>query len=155
MRAPSDIPVRSLAELKPGEYFVQALLDRYETYHRSDGRTVKLPMDRGEGRQWSKAPGNLYSKPAKLTVGKAARIELKLDQEIPPVPELKDTKYIRHLRIQSERLTKFYGRPMYLGAHVLVPEGFDEHPEARYPLVIFHGHFPADFERLSNRAPRP
>jgi hypothetical protein len=33
---------------------------------------------------------------------------------------------------------------MYLGAHVLLPEGFDEHPNARYPLVINHGHFPAD-----------
>ncbi|MGH7559694.1 MAG: hypothetical protein ACRENB_01610, partial [Gemmatimonadales bacterium] len=35
-------------------------------------------------------------------------------------------------------------RPMYLGAHVLLPEGFDEHPAARYPLVVNHGHFPAD-----------
>ena len=42
-------------------------------------------------------------------------------------------------------LTEFWGRPMELGAHVLLPEGFEEHPEARYPLVIFHGHFPSDF----------
>ena len=34
---------------------------------------------------------------------------------------------------------------MYLGAHVLLPEGFDENPDARYPLAIFHGHFPSDF----------
>src|SRR5690606_4717306 len=30
-------------------------------------------------------------------------------------------------------------------AHVLLPEGFDEHPEAKYPVIIFHGHFPSDF----------
>ncbi len=34
---------------------------------------------------------------------------------------------------------------MHLGAHVLLPEGFDEHPQAHYPLVIFHGHHPANF----------
>jgi len=34
---------------------------------------------------------------------------------------------------------------MHLGAHVLLPEGFDEHSEARYPLCVFHGHFPYDF----------
>ncbi len=112
-------------------------------------------MDRGEGQQWNKAPGNLYSVPQKVTVGPDANISLTLDQEIPPIPEPQDTKYIRHVRIQSELLTKFWGRPMYLGANVLVPEGFDEHPEARYPLVIFHGHFPADFEGFRTEPPDP
>lgn len=34
---------------------------------------------------------------------------------------------------------------MYLGAHVLLPKGFEDHPDAKYPLMIFHGHFPSDF----------
>ena len=55
-------------DLKPGEYWIQALLHRYETFKRSDGHTVKLPMDRGEGQQWNRAPGNLYSTPQKITV---------------------------------------------------------------------------------------
>ncbi|MBE0711025.1 MAG: hypothetical protein IH583_01485, partial [Candidatus Aminicenantes bacterium] len=58
-------PVRSLAELPAGEYYVQALLHRYETFRRSDGHVVKLPMDRGEGQRWNAAPGNLYSAPRK------------------------------------------------------------------------------------------
>jgi len=148
-------PIRSLADVKPGEYYVQALLHRYETFHRADGHTLKLPMDRGEGQQWNRAPGNLYSTPQKVAVGTDARIHLILDQEIPPIPELKDTKYVRHVRIQSELLTKFWSRPMYLGAHVLVPEGFDAHPEARYPLVIFHGHFPGDLEGFRTEPPDP
>jgi hypothetical protein len=148
-------PVRSLASVKPGEYYVQALLHRYETFHRADGHTVKLPMDRGEGQQWSRAPGNLYSTPQKVTVGPDAKISLVLDQELPPIPRPQDTKYIRHVRIQSELLSKFWGRPMYLGAHVLVPEGFDEHPEARYPLVLFHGHYPADFDGFRTEPPDP
>ena len=63
-------PVRSLRDVTPGEYYVQALLHRYETFHRTDGHTVKLPMDRGEGQHWNIAPGNLYSTPRKITMGR-------------------------------------------------------------------------------------
>ena len=149
-------PVRSLAELKAGEYWVQALLHRYETFKRADGHTVKLPMDRGEGQQWSRAAGNLYSTPKQIRIDAATQsISITLDKVIPPIEARKDTKYVKHIRIQSERLTKFWGRPMYLGAHVLLPEGFDTHPEARYPLVIFHGHFPADLSGFREQPPDP
>ena len=56
-------PIRSLRDLPPGEYYVQPVLHRYETFHLATGNTVKLPMDRGEGQHWNIAPGNLYSKP--------------------------------------------------------------------------------------------
>jgi hypothetical protein len=56
-------PLESLAAIPNGTYFVQAVLHRYETFHRADGHTVKLPMDRGEGQHWNLAPGNLYSTP--------------------------------------------------------------------------------------------
>jgi hypothetical protein len=148
-------PVRSLSLLKPGDYTVQVVLHRYETFHRSDGFTVKLPMDRGEGQHWNLAPGNLYSKPQKISVrgGTEAPVRVLLDQKIPPIPEPKDTKYIRHIRIQSALLTKFWGRPMFLGAQILVPEGFDQHPEAHYPLAVFHGHFPEDFDGFRTEPP--
>src|SRR6185369_8701137 len=141
-------PLASLKDVRPGTYTVQALLHRYETFHRADGHVVKLPMDRGEGQVWSKAPGNLYSTPRKVTFDPAAgaAIEIALDKVIPPIPDPPETKYIKHERIQSERLTKFWGRPMHLGAHVLLPEGYDTHPQAHYPLVIFHGHFPDTFD---------
>ena len=136
---------------------MQALLHRYETFHRADGKTVKLPMDRGEGQQWNRAPGNLYSTPRKVALdpGQGGAIEIALDKVIPPIPDPPETKYIKHVRIQSERLTKFWGRPMYLGAHVLLPEGFDEHPDARYPLVIDHGHFPYTFDGFREEPPDP
>ncbi len=150
-------PVRSLAELKPGEYWVQALLHRYETFKRSDGHTVKLPMDRGEGQQWNRAPGNLYSTPQKITVAANddRTIKIALDKIIPPIEPPKDTKYIKHVKLESKLLTKFWGRPMHLGANVLLPEGFDSHPNARYPLVIFHGHFPATFGGFRETPPDP
>ncbi|HWZ96999.1 MAG TPA: alpha/beta hydrolase-fold protein [Candidatus Dormibacteraeota bacterium] len=148
-------PVRSLHDVKPGEYYVQALLHRYETFHRADGHTVKLPMDRGEGQHWNSAPGNLYSKPQKITVSSSTKLSISLDQEIPPIDPPKDTKYIRHLHIQSQLLTKFWGRPMFLSANVLVPEGFDEHPNARFPLMISEDHFNHDFEGLRTEPPDP
>jgi hypothetical protein len=148
-------PRRSLADVPAGEYTVQALVHRYKTFKRSDGHTVKLPMDRGEGQQWSRAPGNLYSTPKRMRIDGNTPISIALDKVIPPIEPPKDTKYIKHIKIQSERLTKFWGRPMHLGAHVLVPEGFDSHPDARYPLVIFHGHFPADFGGFREQPPDP
>lgn len=149
-------PLESLANVKPGEYWVQALLHRYETFRRSDGHTLKLPMDRGEGQQWNSAPGNLYSTPQKLTLSPDARtISITLDKVIPPIEPPKDTKYIKHIKLQSKLLTKFWGRPMHLGANILLPEGFDSHPNARYPLVIFHGHFPADFGGFREAPPDP
>ncbi len=150
-------PVDSLAELPAGQYIVQALLHRYETFHRADGHTVKLPMDRGEGQQWNEAPGNLYSSPRTVTIDPAGGgvVEIVMDQVIPPIPDPPTTKYIKHEKIQSRLLTEFWGRPMFLGAHVLLPEGFDEHPGARYPLVIFHGHFPHDFGGFREEPPDP
>ena len=150
-------PLLSLSHLKPGDYWIQALLHRYETFKRSDGHTVKLPMDRGEGQQWNRAPGNLYSTPQKITIEaeKPRTITVALDKVIPPIESPKDTKYIKHIKLQSKSLSEFWGRPMYLGANILLPEGFDSHPNARYPLVIFHGHFPDDFGGFRETPPDP
>src|SRR5262249_33867180 len=78
-----------------------------------------------------------------------------LDQEIPPIQPPADTKYVKHLRIQSALLTKFWGKPIYLGAHVLLPEGFEAHPEAKFPLMVFHGHFPRDIGNFRTQPPDP
>ena len=123
------------------------MLNRYEKFTRSDGWTLMLPPDRGEGQVWRQKPGNLYSKPLTVRVDpkRRGRVSLVLDQVIPPVAEFesKQTKYVRYFRIRSERLSKFWGRDVSLAAWVRLPWGYDEHPEARYPLVIAHGHFPA------------
>ena len=142
-------PISSLSGVPPGDYYVQALLNIYETFHRADGKTVKLAPDRGEGQHWNLAPGNLFSKPRRLHIGPGhdgavTPIAISLDQVIPPIAPEPDTKYIRHIKIESTLLTKFWGRPVYLSAIVLVPEGFDDHPNARFPLAIFHDHFVSD-----------
>jgi len=141
-------PLERLRDVPAGDYYVQVLLHKYETFHLKTGQTVKLPMDRGEGQHWNIAPGNIYSRPVKIHFDPAAanEITLTIDQVIPPVKEPGDSKYIKHIKIQSKLLTEFWGRPMWLGAHILLPEGFDTHPSVKYPLAIFHGHFPADLD---------
>jgi len=149
-------PIRNLRDVPPGEYYVQAVLHRYETFHRSDGHTVKLPMDRCEGQHWNIAPGNLYSTPQKITLkASGGPVAVVLDQEIPPIPPPQDTKYIRHLKIQSALLTRFWGRPMFLSANVLVPEGFDAHPNVHFPVIINEDHFNADFGGFRTEPPDP
>jgi hypothetical protein len=150
-------PVRSLEDIPAGEYWVQALVNRYETFHRGDGRTVKMPMDQGEGQHWDRKPGNFYSKPVKMRVDPATsgEIRISMDQEVPPIAPPKDSKQVKYLRLQNDRLTKFWGRPMSLGAIVLLPNGWDTHPDARYPLLVHHGHFPATMENDTWRETPP
>jgi hypothetical protein len=149
-------PIQSLKDVPPGDYTLQAVLNKYETFHRADGKTVKLHMDQGEGQHWNISPGNLYSKPVKVHVGRdGAPISVALTETIPPIPNKADTKYIRHIRIQSEALTKFWGRPMFVSAVVLVPEGFDQHSEAHFPLIIFHDHFVSGFDDFRTTPPDP
>lgn len=150
-------PYKSLKDVPPGEYNVQALLHVYETFNLSTGHTVKLPMDNGEGQQWNKSPGNLYSKPFKIRVASNGfeNVSVNLDQVIPPIEEPKDTEWIKHVKVKSEKLSEFWGRDIYLGAHVLLPKGFEEHPEAKYPVMIFHGHFPSDFGGFRTTPPDP
>lgn len=150
-------PVESLNNIKSGQYTVQALLHVYETFKRKDGHVVKLPMDRGEGQHWNIAPGNIYSQPVTVNFKNdpSFKINIKINQIIPPIKDPEDTKYVKHIKIQSKLLTEFWGRPMYLGAHVLLPEGWDTHPNVKYPLAIFHGHFPDDFGGWRTTPPDP
>ncbi|MEL6275025.1 MAG: alpha/beta hydrolase-fold protein, partial [Bacteroidota bacterium] len=139
-------PIENLSDLPTGEYRAQVLLHKYETFHRADGHTVLLPMDRGEGQQWNRAPGNLLSRPVKVQVREEkTEIILAFDQAIPAITPPEDTEWIKHIRIRSKLLSDFWGRDMYLGAHVLLPKGWAEHPDVKYPLAIMHGHFPYDF----------
>jgi hypothetical protein len=148
-------PIKNLADLPPGDYYVQAVLNVYETFHRADGHTIKLPPDRGEGQHWNEKPGNLLNPPTlvHLDPQSSAPIRISLEAKIPAIPAPRDTKYIKHIRIQSKLLTAFWGRPMYLGATILLPDGFDEHPTAHYPLLVHQGHFEPDWAFFVEQPP--
>jgi hypothetical protein len=150
-------PAEDLKAVPAGKYHVQAVLHRYDSYKLSNGKTVKLPAPRGAGQNWRLEPGNLVSTPKLVDFDPArpGEIAITLDRVNPPIPEPVDTEFIRHFKIRSEKLSKFWGRDIYLRGHVLVPKDFDKHPEARYPLMVFHGHFPSDFGGFRTTPPDP
>jgi hypothetical protein len=155
-------PAESLNDVPAGDYWVQAVLNIYETFHLGNGHTVKLPPDKGEGQHWPAKPGNLYSKPVKMHLDPKSpqTVRISLTEKVPPVEDeaklvdsmvgwdsstddhsIVDNKWLKHIRIQSDLLTKFWGLPTYIGAVILVPDGWEEHPDAHYPVIVLQDHF--------------
>jgi enterochelin esterase-like enzyme len=136
-------PFKSLKELPAGEYYVQALINLYTEFHRSDGNTIWAHMDQWEGQQFNKSPGNLYSEVQKVRLDPAAGYDIKLeaDRVIPPVEVPEDTTYVKRVKFESKLVSKFWGHPMHIGATVLLPKGYAEHPNQRYPVVYIQDHF--------------
>jgi hypothetical protein len=134
-------PVRSLSGIPPGRYHVQAVLNVYEAFRLPDGRELQLPPDRGEGQQWSRKPGNPVSVPRQVEVRPGETVRVLLERRLPDVETFRETPWVKQVRIRSERLSRFWGRDVFLAALVTLPLGFHEHPQARYPLVVNHGHF--------------
>jgi Putative esterase len=134
-------PVESLSQLPAGDYYVQAIFNVYTKCQRSDGHTVWVHWDMG-GRFFNVSPGNLYSdwQKVRLDPGAGYKVNLLLNHIIPPVDPPKDTKWIRRVQMKSELLSKFWGHPVYLGATVILPKGYDENPEVSYPVVYAQGY---------------
>jgi hypothetical protein len=150
-------PLSSLDQLPAGDYWMQPFVNVYTEFKRADGHTLWMHMDQWEGQDWKRSPGNLYGKPVKVHYDPAAAtpIHLVADQVIAPIAMPKDSKYVRRFRIQSKLLSAFWGHPIYLGATVLLPQGYDTHPDVHYPVVYDQGHFstaaPFDFERKGSK----
>ena len=100
-------------------------------------------MDQWEGQNWKRSPGNLYGEPTKITIDPSSSAPIKLiaDKKIPPVEVPPDTALVKHIKIQSRLLTKWWGQPIFLGATVLLPKDYDAHPDVHYPINYEQGHF--------------
>ncbi|TAN21235.1 MAG: hypothetical protein EPN33_11435 [Acidobacteria bacterium] len=135
--------VKSLRDLPAGDYYVQALMNVYTRFPRSDGHTIWAHMDHWGGQQFNTSPDNLYSAVQKvhLAPGEAQTVALSLDEVIPPHKPPQDTEWVKHVKIQSPMLTKFWGHPIFMGATVLLPAGYTQHPQQQYPVVYVQGHF--------------
>lgn len=143
--------VSRLAALPPGEYNVEAFLSIYESYHRADGHTIWAPPQWGP-QVFSLEPGNLYSNVERVHLDPAHGIALHLSMDhVVTNAQLDalvggqgydtDTPWIKHVRILSPTLSRWWGRPIYLGATILLPKGYATHPKAHYPVVYNQGHF--------------
>ena len=142
-RSTLGYPTRNLGDIPAGDYYVQALVNVYTEFHRLDGHTLWAHMDHWEGQQFNRSPGNLYSAVRRIHLDPATgyNVKLSLTQVIPPVKVPADTAWVKHIKIRSPLLSKFWGRPIYLGAVVLLPMGYDSHPDVEYPVIYQQGHF--------------
>ena len=140
------VPTRSLRNLPAGDYYAQAVLNVYTECHRADGHDVWVHLDQGEGQQFSSAPGNFISEVRKVHLDARAGfdIALSLSKMIPPIAPAVDSAWVKHIKLRSALLTKFWGCPIDLGASVLLPKGYDAHPNVAYPVIYLQGHFSTD-----------
>lgn len=136
-------PIESIKNIPPGEYYVQAFLNIYTEFKRADGHTVWMHNDQWEGQRWNISPGNAYSDVQKVSLDskEAKTVRLTCNNVIPPIEVPSDSKWVKRIKFQSEILSEFWGQPMYLGATILLPKGYDELPEVRYPVNYIQGHF--------------
>lgn len=125
-------PIDSLARLSAGDYFVQALFDS-----NIDLKSVN-------------APGNLHSAPRKVHIDprQGAVVKIELTEKVPEEQLPPDTDYVKHVKIQSNLLSRFHGRPIYLRAGVILPRGFDSEPAKRFPLRVHIGGYGARFTNV-------
>ena len=136
-------PVASLTDIPAGDYRVQALLSVYTEFHRADGHTIWLHDDQWEGQQFNKSPENLVSEVERVHLDPRAgyTVRLELGRALPPIEPPPDTKWVKHVKIQSKMLTAWWGHPMYLGATLLLPRDYDRDTTRRYATVYQQGHF--------------
>jgi hypothetical protein len=147
-------PRASLADLEAGDYFVQGVFNVYEAFHLASGKTLWLPPDRGEGQHWNHKPGNPYNVPVRLHIDGKANLKVTLDKLIAPIDGTDQdpaviaakspaAKWMKYMKFKSDKLSAFYGRDTYLGAWIILPDGFEEHPDAHFPLVVYQDHYHA------------
>lgn len=116
-------PVASLSKIPKGDYVVQAVF--------SYNRDLLMPN----------SPGSLVSEPKKVTLDPAAGgvVALELTRALPGDEVPPDTERVKFVKLRSEKLSKFHGRPMYLRAGIVLPDGFAKDKDKRYPLRVHVG----------------
>jgi hypothetical protein len=147
-------PLESLSSLPAGHYFVQAFFNAYDTFRRSDGSVVKMHEPCGDGMNIMSSPGNLYSTPKWIDIRprSTGTVRISLDRKIAPADPVPpggtcqqgnpaDTAHVKHIKIKSDLLSKFWGRPIYIGANILLPAGYDPNGTSRYPVEYHMGHY--------------
>jgi hypothetical protein len=122
-------PIEDLAHLPAGDYFVQAVFDS-----NIDLKSIN-------------SPGNLYSEARKVRLDPARpeTVKIELTQKVPPEQMPPETEYVKYVKIQSDLLSKFHGRPIYLRAGVILPRDYDKDPGRRYPLRVSIGGYGSRF----------
>jgi photosystem II stability/assembly factor-like uncharacterized protein len=114
-------PISSLDALAPGDYLVQAVLHT--------NTDLNSPN----------APGDRYSdvRAVHIDQGRGATVSLQLTNAVPDEQAPSEDQYVKYVKIQSQLLTRFHGRPIYLRAGIILPR--DYAGEMRFPLRVHIG----------------
>jgi hypothetical protein len=91
--------------------------------------TYKQNVDDGN----EKVEGNLYSGSDSIFLGEKSTLKLTLTSIYPP-QKIVDHQFVKTVQIKSKYLSAFFGKDRYLKAAVLLPSGYFEHPEKKYPI---------------------
>ncbi|HEY5462776.1 MAG TPA: alpha/beta hydrolase-fold protein [Hanamia sp.] len=136
-------PLDNIRDLPEGDYYVQGVMNVYTQFHRADGHTIWAHQDQWEGQRFNVSPGNLISSVQKIHYDPSVEqsFSIKLDSMLPAIHLPADTKQVKHIKIKSSILSAFWGHDMYLGATILLPDGYDTHTSVHYPVVYEQGHF--------------
>ena len=135
-------PVWDMRDIPAGDYYAQAFVNVYSEFKRADGHTVWMHDDQWEGQNWPRSPGNLFSDVQRIhfDASKPFRVRLDATHVIPPGTVPPDTRFVKRFKFQSPMLSKFWGRPIYIGATVLLPRDY-ETSTMSYPVLYSQGHF--------------
>ena len=135
-------PVADMADLPAGDYVVQPFVNVYSEFKRADGHVLWMHDDQWEGQNWVRSPGNIYGAPQRIHLDPKVTqtVALTADQVIPPIEPMPDDEFVQRFKFQSPTLTTFWGRPIYLGATVLLPRDYKT-STISYPVNYIQGHF--------------
>ena len=114
----------SLENIPAGKYFVQILWDQ-------DRKESKI-----------NAQGNLYTKKMEINLEQSTEIDFTLDQKI-GIRVVNDHHLSKVIDFKSDTLSKWWGKPVYLKASILLPYGYDvkkEYP-VRYNVAGYGGRY--------------
>lgn len=127
-------PVKNLAGLPTGDYYVQALLDA--------NHDSCVPN----------RPGNLFSDVQKIHLNPAEGrvISLTLTHAVPEEALPSDTKLVKFIQIPSPLLSQFYRRPVSLRAGIILPRDYDQEPNRLYPLWVRIGGYGARYSSVNS-----
>ena len=128
-RTAEIFPIENLDALPVGDYYVQALFDS-----NIDLKSLN-------------APGNRYSDVQRVHLDsrRGGAVKLELTRVIPPEQLPPEDQYVKYVKIQSDLLTRFHGRPIYLRAGVILPRDHAANPGLRYPVRVHIGGYGSRF----------
>ena len=126
-------PYKTMDDLPPGTYSVQALYD-VDSFYSSIN-----------------APGNYYSEPLNIQIDSNgdAHFKMALSRQVPEETMPPSGQYVRYIKIESKILTSFWKHPMYLRAGILLPQGYDSSAGKRYPVRYNIGGYGARYTRAA------